>query len=449
MLEKITLDLQYCLSDNGFSLDELILKLSELFRNKAFNEILKLILQSFQDSLLCKMFNGKLPKITCCDKCYYTLNGGYNRRLRTSLGEVNMFWQRIRCKNCDNSIVLLKKYMNIDNYQTKSNELEKVIVEAVSENTYRRGVKSISDHGLIDIPHRTAQDWLIRTDCDEIELSKDVVSSMGPVQIMPDGTKFKSLPKNGKATKGDLKTVIGVNTAGDVFPLGSWANKSWESINATWKKNELKFPDGSVVVCDGEPGLADAFVDQVEFQQRCHWHIGRDLYHSMWQDGAKMKDVKPLRSALCGALAIELPAEDYEKVSEAEKDKLEERMERTEDAISKLIDYLKNKGYSVAANYIYSAKKSMFSYVKRWLKYGLICPRASSLIERITRELARRLKKIAYNWSPNGAGKIARIILKKFTNKKEWEDYWDKKMKKTSTIMLSIGNYIVSQNFAH
>jgi hypothetical protein len=45
MQEKITLDLSYCLAETGFSLDELIVKLSDLFKKKAFSELLKLILQ--------------------------------------------------------------------------------------------------------------------------------------------------------------------------------------------------------------------------------------------------------------------------------------------------------------------------------------------------------------------------------------------------------------------
>ncbi len=449
MQEKVTLDLSYCLAENGFSLDELILKLSDLFHKKAFSEILKLIMQSCQEALLWRIFHGEPNSISCCGKREFTLNGGYERSLKTSLGEVSMFWHRLQCKNCKKSLTLLKEFMQLENYQSKTNELEKIIVDAVSETSYRRGVKSIRDHGLIDVPYRTAHDWVIKTDCDEIELSDDVIGSMGPLQIFPDGTKFKGQPLNGQATKGDLKTIIGVTTDGNVFPLGSYTNESWEGINKKWKEKKLTFPDGSVVICDGEPGLAESFVDQVEDIQRCHWHIGRDLYHSMWQNGATVKEVKPLRTALCGALAIELPEGDFQAVSEIEKDQLEEKMERTENAIDELIRYLHEKKYEVASNYISNAKKSMFSYIKRWLKYGLICPRASSLIERVTRELARRLKRIAYNWSDKGAGKIARIILKKFTNEKEWELYWKEKMGILGNVYFSIGNYKLSQNFAH
>ena len=41
------------------------------------------------------------------------------------------------------------------------------------------------------------------------------------------------------------------------------------------------------------------------------------------------------------------------------------------------------------------AKIGMFGYIRRWLKWGLISPRASSMVERVMREHGRRLKKTA------------------------------------------------------
>ena len=45
------------------------------------------------------------------------------------------------------------------------------------------------------------------------------------------------------------------------------------------------------------------------------------------------------------------------------------------------------------------------------------------------------------------AEKIARIILKRFTNAKAWEDYWQNKMNCAGNVVISIGNYkCFSQN---
>jgi len=446
MQGKITSDLSFCLAENGFSLDELVIKLANLFEQKAMAEFLRLILQLEQEVLMSRVLAGTL---SCCDGAKLQLNGSFDRRIRTSLGEFNMDFFRVRCSSCGKTFAPLQRFIQLERYQSKSNELEKLIVEAASETSYRRAVAQLKRDGKFAVAHRTAHDWVIRTDCDEIDISKDIVGSL-PVQIMPDGTKFKGGGQDGKARQGDLKVVIGINTRGEVFPLGSWAGKNWEYISEQWKQGQVALPKGSILISDGELGLSEALADYVDEQQRCHWHLPRDLYHMMYQDGARKKDTKPLQDALAGALAIELPQEDFKKVSEQEKSDIEERMENTERVIDKLISYLEGHGYDAAATYIERAKRGMFGYVRRWLKLGLISPRASSMVERVMRELARRIKRIAYGWSDKGVTKVARIILKRFTNAKEWEVYWKNKMNVIGNVYVDIGNYkVLSQKIAH
>ena len=86
---KYNLDLSFCLADEGFSLDELVFRLGELFEKKSFSELLRLILMLVQEVLLNRLFHGKDFPFKCCGKSDFKLNGGCNRRIRTSLGEVN------------------------------------------------------------------------------------------------------------------------------------------------------------------------------------------------------------------------------------------------------------------------------------------------------------------------------------------------------------------------
>jgi len=64
--EKINLDLSFCLADNGFSLDELLVKLGELFENRGYSEVLKLILQLVKEILIWRISNGKEQPVKCC-----------------------------------------------------------------------------------------------------------------------------------------------------------------------------------------------------------------------------------------------------------------------------------------------------------------------------------------------------------------------------------------------
>jgi hypothetical protein len=94
----------------------------------------------------------------------------------------------------------------------------------------------------------------------------------------------------------------------------------------------------------------------------------------------------------------------------------------------------------MAADYLIQASKHLFSYVDRWLAKGIVSPRVSSFIERMMRELARRLKRMAFGWSEPGAAKMARIIIKRFTSANQWEAYWKKRLRIQGNVILTIRN---------
>ena len=61
-------------------------------------------------------------------------------------------------------------------------------------------------------------------------------------------------------------------------------------------------------------------------------------------------------------------------------------------------------------------------------------------LNRLKTKQRRSGKKKCYGWSDKGATKIARIILKRFTNAKAWEDYWQEKMQAMLSSTLEIIN---------
>lgn len=102
-----------------------------------------------------------------------------------------------------------------------------------------------------------------------------------------------------------------------------------------------------------------------------------------------------------------------------------------------MINVFIERGYRQAARYLMNAKDKMFSYVKSWLHTGIIHPRVTSQIERMMREIGRRIKKIGHGWSAKGAEKLTRIIIKKITSPVEWENYWRAKMNISGQVKIS------------
>ena len=111
---------------------------------------------------------------------------------------------------------------------------------------------------------------------------------------------------------------------------------------------------------------------------------------------------------------------------------------KAEEDIRQLITRLLDKGYNLAAYFLSRVSKNLFSYVYRWLSTAIVTRRVSSLIERMMREIARRLKRMAFGSSPAGAAKMTRIILKRFTSAGEWEKYWRKRLRINGDVILTL-----------
>ncbi len=121
-----------------------------------------------------------------------------------------------------------------------------------------------------------------------------------------------------------------------------------------------------------------------------------------------------------------------------------------EGQVQGVIDELSARGYRKAADYLFKAKLGMFGHMRRWLKWGLVSPRASSMVERVMRELVRRIKRIAYGWSDKGVERMAKIILKRYAAPEEWWKYWEKRNQPNGRGMAFVQNYRCSStNFAH
>ena len=99
MHDKITMEMSICQAEKGFFWEELVKKLADAFANKAFADILKMNLQLTQEVLMHRIFNNSSSQ-KCCPDGHLTLNGGFECRIRTSLGEFKMDFWHVRCSKC-------------------------------------------------------------------------------------------------------------------------------------------------------------------------------------------------------------------------------------------------------------------------------------------------------------------------------------------------------------
>lgn len=428
MRGKCSINLAFCTSEEGLSFDELVLRVTELFKGAdGLSKMVSVIVSLLQEIMIGRLSKSHtLPHISCCSHPYLCLHDRRKRRFKCSLGNVTLDLWRVRCRHCGHTHLLLANWLKFPSlYSRKSSEFEKIVIEAVTGTSYRRASAQIVNDHLPHVPKSTMNDWLLRTDCDELRF--DASRHKGPMQVFADGTYVKGGGSSGKAVKRDIKIALGVDGQNRVFPIGTYVGRTWQEIAGKWHDENIRFAPGSVLITDGETGLAESLAEYADEIQRCQWHIDHDLYHMCRLDGKRNAFSAPIRRELRQIMAIELPEEDYQPVSEDLRNLIEKDMKAAEAKVEGLITRISNSGCRAAALYLERAKHGMFGYVRRWLRFGIACPKASSMIERVMRELGRRLKKIAYGWSDRGAEKMAKIILRKFTRQAEWDAYWKEK----------------------
>ena len=142
-----------------------------------------------------------------------------------------------------------------------------------------------------------------------------------------------------------------------------------------------------------------------------------------YQEKASEEDVTYTLEQVSSIFEFNIPDKEFEKVEEKELVELNQKIKDCELKMKELADQLDKKGYSKASTYVSNCRSNLFTYLRYWMKTGVIVPKATSKLERLMREINRGIKKFAFNWSEKGCAKMTRILIKLLTDPKSWEDY--------------------------
>jgi hypothetical protein len=421
-------------SERWFSIDELVVKIKEVFAAQGLPGLAGLILGLVDAEVCMRWLRGEHPPGCCCEAPRFVLYRRRARRFRSAVGTIRIQWQRLRCTRCNRSVVPLRHALGIAKWQSKTGELERVVAEVVSDQSYRRSSSHLNTIGAVPVPKTTAHRWVMQSVCDEIPKPEQPLGALAV-----DATMYKRQPDApaGLDNQGTLKVALGITPEGRIVPLDAFGSQSWKDTAEALKK---KLPnDPHVLLSDGERAIARALSELAgHTQQRCHVHMSRELGYTLWRDGVAQAERQPHQQKLAGILHIELPAEDLESVQPDDRAALDERIKKAEAEIDGLVELFEQKKYHKAAGYLREARDHLFGYVRLWLKTGIVLPRTTNFLERFMRELARRLKRMAHNWSERGALKIARILMRRLLTPEDWLNYWSKKLRLENNVSILI-----------
>jgi hypothetical protein len=144
--------------------------------------------------------------------------------------------------------------------------------------------------------------------------------------------------------------------------------------------------------------------------------------------GLPKREREALQSQLKDLVSIEIPASDVEMVRPQDRTELRKRIRESRRELSGLASDFDRRGYTRVATYLNRAKKQIFNHLELWLETGIVGHRTTSIIECMIRELARRLKKIGWNWSDAGATRLGRIVMIRRYDGEAWEEYWRERL---------------------
>jgi len=436
MEQEIHITLRFNLATGKVNLNEIVYELKEL-RDPLMLKILEQLLRGYDDLISERLSQTKIypskarkglgrhvrkddPKGRFCRGRKIRKRGyrSNSRRISTVFGKLDLPLRRGECCNCGALYSPLLNALQVSRYSRKEMNFEHEVIEAVIDTNYRR----LIDGRSIDISLGGIHNIVVGSDIDKT--FQEPVSIEDLSAIMADGTGVKQQ----QGRKGELRAVIGITKGGCVEPLGSFTNTEWPEIERTIKERIKEAePYNIPFIYDGEPGLDD-FLSEVAESQRCTWHGPRGLYHALWEDGLKKKESQPETDKIKQLIGIELPEGDFEILQEEDKEQVKTKYENSKSAIKELIKTFRDKGYSHGASYLENLSERLFINIELWLKTGIIAPKTTSLLERLFREIGRRLKKIAWGWVDKTVTNISKMIMIRQYSRDKWEQYWKEKL---------------------
>jgi hypothetical protein len=438
MEQQIHITLTFDLATGKVNLNEIVYRLQQLM-HPLMLRILKEVLTSYDDLIAERlspqagvMWPGKIrkglgrhirkgdPKRRFCHgRCIR--KRGYRKHpriIKTVFGKLELPIRMAECRTCGARYSPLLDALKLMPYSRKESNFEHEVIEAVIDTNYRRLIEGRS----IDISLGGIHNIVAGSDIERLE--EEPVDLDDLSAIMADGTGYKRQ----KGNKGELRSVIGITTGGKVEPLGTFANTQWSDVERIVKDRFKQTKAvGIPFIYDGEPGL-DNFLSDIAESQRCAWQGTRGLYHSLWENGVKKKYSQPHTDKLKYLIGIELSQSDYELLKDEDKQSVEERYQASKTEIFEMIRVFKEHGYYKGAAYLENLCRRIFTNVELWLRTGVIAPRTTSLLERIFREIGRRVKRIAWGWTDATVTKLSKMIILKKYSKEKWQQYWKQKL---------------------
>lgn len=335
-------------------------------------------------------------------------------RLRTGVGDVAFDLRQVTCQQCQATFSPFVELLGMGRWQQSTTELQAQVAARPLEQSYQQAVKSLADTLMSTVSVMTAYRW-VQQKGEQAAIAP--ADDLEGATFLFDGTKVTAGEnKRGVPARLGIAVLDRYEQHGrprlQVQPLCFGVNQSWPELLAPLQG--LK-PDR--VLYDGEEALADELrrVFPEAKRQRCLWHLPRNLYWPLYQDGWRKKQTRGWQKAV--SQVVHHP------------DLTPKEAVRW---MRKIIAQLRRREGEHGAAYLEAALAETFTY--RHHPEGLFHDRdnaalghamiATSPVERQMRELNRRTD-IGVRWSIAGVRHLLALRLVLAFDQEQWSRLWN------------------------
>jgi transposase-like protein len=242
------------------SLSQLIQATKELFDREGVPGFVKFLVELIERQIV--KDQRKCPH---CGSGLLHFHSRVGRSVKSSIGEIHFKLSRYRCQSCGKTSIPVRKVLDLDAFSRKSRELEKLALQTVTDQSFRRSAKNLKDTLGLKAAASTLHRWFSNSD-------KDFGDLTIPRQIdfiIADGTGFRKLKDEKGSNRGEVRVVVGLDKDGKAIPFGAWTKASWKTIGKLLKtkynpSSKLKLkPLATTLISYGE--------DEIEHHPQPHW----------------------------------------------------------------------------------------------------------------------------------------------------------------------------------
>lgn len=333
-----------------------------------------------------------------------------DRHVHTTGGTVRFRPALLECRGCGKRLTPILGGLGLAPHQTSTWARRRAVIEATLDSSYRRAVAWRGP----SVSKSTAQRWAQTV---ELPLPRGVSAMF----LGADGIKFKG--QGGR--RGEVRLVAQKGRNGRMTPLGVWAGTPWKQIARQVRRRQ--FRRAGQFLSDGEPAIERWLGPLGRRCGRCLWHLLRDSRYVLWADHAGAEDRREIRRRLKEIIALAPPVAAGEPIRPAHRRQLRQQIAAAHESLDALREELTAKGYVKTAQYLARAQDKLFSHLELWLQTGRLGLKTTSWLESMMSPVARRLKKVGWNWSDGGAAQISRMVLWQRYVPWAWHQYWHQK----------------------